>query len=596
MTRNLGLDALQAEYRTGNLTPRQLLLELRESALGAEDYNAWIHLLTEEELQPYLERLEACSPEDLPLYGVPFGIKDNIDLAGIPTTAACPAYAYLPEHNAFVVQRLLDAGAVPLGKTNLDQFATGLVGTRSPYGECKNVFNEEYISGGSSAGSAVATALGLVSFALGTDTAGSGRVPAAFNNLVGHKPTRGLLSNTGLVPACKTLDCISLFALNTDDAASLQEIVAQTDTEDAYSRSNPHHNRARYYRDELQAPFRFGVPDTLEFHGNSECESLFFQAVDTLCSLGGAPVEIPFTPFLEAARLLYEGPWVAERWLVARTVSSNDLLPVIGAVLEGAGEKSAGDCFQAQYALQEFKAICDRAMATVDFVLTPTTPTVFTRAELGKEPVKHNSTLGTYTNYVNLLDYAATAVPIGALSSGVHWGVTLVGPAFSDIRLLSYAGALHKRSCASQGATAYPLPDTAKGAQPLPADTVDVVVCGAHMTGMPLNWQLTERGASLADTTQSAADYRLYALPDGNRPALVHSAGSGEPIDLEVWRMPMAELGSFVANIPPPLAIGKVNLLDGRQLTGFVCEENGLGEAHDITSFGGWRQWLSRPA
>lgn len=593
MKHNLSLAALKAAYSSGSITPTVLLHRLREAAEATSDYNAWIHLLSEQELDGFLTKLKGKSADDLPLYGVPFAIKDNIDLAGIPTTAACEEFKYVPEVSAFVVQQLLNAGAIPLGKTNLDQFATGLVGVRSPYGEGKNVFNSDYVSGGSSAGSAIATGLGLVSFALGTDTAGSGRVPAAFNNLVGYKPTRGLLSNTGVVPACKSLDCVSVFTWNTDDAALIHDIVSQYDSTDCYARGNTALNRARYYTNQLPEKFRFAVPDTLTFFGNTEAEEIFKRSLNELKALGGEAVEINFQPFIDAAKLLYEGPWVAERWLATEQVSRDAMLPVIRTIVEGAEGKTAADAFNAQYQLQAYKKLCDAALADVEFLLIPTAPTAFTRAQLEQEPIKNNSILGTYTNFVNLLDYSAMAVPTGKLSSGVHWGVTFVGQAFEDIRLLGFAGALHKRMMQTSGATEFSLPTLQQTLSPANTKNVSVVVCGAHLTGMPLNWQLTERSARLVSQTRSSAKYQLYALPDGKRPAMVRNDNDGKAIEVEVWAMPVENFGSFVAGIPAPLGIGKVELENGEILPGFVCEHGGIQDAADITEFGGWRAWLA---
>lgn len=594
MQHNLSLAALRSSYQSGVLSVRQLWRDISEQADQQRDYNTWIYRLDEAEIEPYLARLEQASPASLPLYGVPFAIKDNIDLAAVTTTAACPYFAYTPTESASVVQLLIEAGALPIGKTNLDQFATGLVGTRSPYGEGKNAFNPEYMSGGSSAGSATATALGQVSFALGTDTAGSGRVPAAVNNLIGHKPTKGLLSTQGVVPACRTLDCVSVFALNCEDAAAIFDVAAQYDGSDAYSRLNHYANRSRYFNTDCSDGFRFGVPAQLDFQGNSETKALFVDAVEQLKLLGGEAVDIDFEPFLQAAKLLYEGPWVAERWLATECVEPSSMLPVIAEIIAGAEGSTAADAFSAQYKLAALKKVCDALIVGLDFVLTPTTPTVFSRQQIAADPIVNNSILGTYTNFMNLLDYSATAVPVGFLSSGTTWGVSLFGAAFDDIKLLGYAAQLHR---------CFDLPLAATGLQPEPVDTVsvtppltaiDIVVCGAHLQGQPLNWQLQERGASLQLSTVSSASYRLYALPDGKRPAMVRDECNGTAIAVEVWRMPASALGSFVAAIPAPLGIGKVELDDGRWLSGFICEAAGLDGAVDISSSGGWLNWLAQ--
>lgn len=591
----LTISSIKKAYSEKATSPRELILSLREQALLQADHNAWITLLSEDELAPYFENLNGKPIDELPLYGVPFAIKDNIDLAGVKTTAACPDFAYVAQQSAPVVAALIHAGAIPLGKTNLDQFATGLVGTRSPYGEGKNVFNSEYISGGSSAGSAIATALGQVAFALGTDTAGSGRVPAILNNLIGHKPTKGLLSTRGVVPACRTLDCVSIFTLHANDAAQVLEVAAQFDAADAYSRKNTYGNRKRYFGG-APSRFRFGVPDELDFFGNTETQALFEKSVAQLKQAGGTAVTIPFAPFIEAAKLLYEGPWVAERWLATQSVALDSMLPVIQTIIGNGNNGKASDAFAAQYRLAELKRTCDGIMATLDFVVAPTTPTAFSRQQIEQDPVKNNSILGTYTNFMNLLDYSATAVPVGFLSSGVGWGVTIFGAAFSDVKLLSFAHLLQRENAVKLGATVHAFDEPNVNALPAPAGTVDVVVCGAHLAGQPLNWQLTERGGELVVSTHTCTKYALYALPDGIRPALVKLNTQGHAIEVEVWRMPAAAFGSFVSAIPTPLGIGKVELADGRELPGFICDGYGLVGAKDVSHCGGWRAWLAEKA
>ncbi|GAA6135219.1 allophanate hydrolase [Oceaniserpentilla sp. 4NH20-0058] len=590
---NLNITALKKAYKNNDTTPKELIHKLHDQALTQKDYNAWITLLTKSQLDEYLKYLDSKNIDELPLYGVPFAIKDNIDLANVPTTAACPDFEYTPTANAFVVDQLIKAGAIPLGKTNLDQFATGLVGMRSPYGEGLNAFNTDYISGGSSAGSAVSTALGQVSFALGTDTAGSGRVPAALNNLVGHKPTKGLFSNTGLVPACLSLDCITVFALNTQDAALVTHIAGQYDIQDSYARQNQPDNLLRYFAPSLPKSFTFGVPSELEFNGNTETQALFEKTVSKLESLGGKKIEIDFTPFITAAKLLYEGPWVAERWIATKDVKRESMLPVIQTIIGSAEGKTAADAFSAQYKLQSYKKICDAQVDSVDFMLTPTCPTQFTREELRSEPIKYNSILGTYTNFMNLLDYSATNIPVGLTSSGVSWGVTLFSHAFTDMKMLSYGGALHQALDLPQGTSDFPLQKFEGAAVPTPKSHINVVVCGAHLEGFPLNWQLTERGATLVKKTQSSDCYQLYALPDGKRPAMIRNDTNGKAILVEVWSMPMEHFGSFVAGIPAPLGIGKVELSDGSWECGFISEGNIINNAVNVTEFGGWAAYLA---
>lgn len=438
---NLQISALRGQYLAGTLTPGALVEKL-DALIGTDDpRHIWIRRLTRVEMLAYAQKLEGRDPASLPLYGIPFAIKDNIDLAGIPTTAACPDYAYTPKNSATVVQKLIDAGAIPVGKTNLDQFATGLVGTRSPYGACRNSIDPDYISGGSSAGSAVSVALGMVSFSLGTDTAGSGRVPAAFNNLVGHKPTCGLLSTSGVVPACRTLDCVSIFALSAADAAAVLEVAQGYDAADPYSR------RAMTGSPAPGGRFRFGVPhdEQLEFFGNKETPGLFRAAEERLRSLGGEDVTIDFAPYLETARLLYEGPWVAERYAAIREfieTKPDALFPVTRQIIGGATKFSAADTYAALYRLKALQRRTESVWDDIDVLLTPTAGTIYTVAEVEAEPVRCNSNLGYYTNFMNLLDLSAVAVPAGFQSNRLPFGITICAPAFSDAMLLKLAASL----------------------------------------------------------------------------------------------------------------------------------------------------------
>lgn len=453
---NLQISHIRNLYLSGAMKPTDLVKQL-DTEIGNEDsLNIWIRRLTLDEMLSYAKNIEGKSIADLPLYGVPFAIKDNIDLAGIPTTAACPEYAYTPTTSATVVQRLIDAGAIPIGKTNLDQFATGLVGTRSPYGSCKNSFNPEYISGGSSAGSAVSVALGMVSFSLGTDTAGSGRVPASFNNLVGHKPTCGLLSTSGVVPACRTLDCVSIFALTAEDAAKVLESAQGFDAEDAYSRKaiDEVHTTA-------EKGFTFGVPkqDQLAFFDNTETPKLFKQAIEQLKALGGKAVEIDFEPFLETARLLYEGPWVAERYAAIREffeANPDAIFPVTKQIIGGATKFSAADTYLSQYKLKALQRKAEAVWNDIDVMVTPTCGTIYTIDEVNADPVRCNSNLGYYTNFMNLLDLSATAVPTGFQSDGMPFGITICAPAFKDMQLLTLAAKVQKVSAKPLGATGLP--------------------------------------------------------------------------------------------------------------------------------------------
>ena len=595
---NLTIAQLHQHYRDGDFTPQALCHHLLEQARQRSDDNTWIYLLSEDELQPYLEGLNDHSIDDLPLYGIPFSIKDNMDLAGIPTTAACKEYTYTPAEDAFVVQCLLEAGAIPLGKTNLDQFATGLVGTRSPYGATRNAFDPDYISGGSSSGSAVSVAQGLVTFSLGTDTAGSGRVPAAFNNILGFKTSRGLLSNTGVIPACRTLDCVALFATTTDDLEQLFDITAKYDADDAYSRSLDHVT-ARPSKPTVGNGFSFAVPQAaqLAFFGDAEYQQSFQNTIQQLKALGGTPQEIDFSPFLEAARLLYEGPWVTERYLATQPMIDEQpeaMLDVTREIISQGKDKLASDLFSAQYRLQACKQITDRILDDVDFLLTPTTGTHYTIEEVNNNPIQLNSNLGYYTNYMNLLDYASIAVPAGLTNNNMPFGVTLVSFAFTDKKLLAFANKLHHALPNKLGATSWPLPDTAMPDVNHPI-TIPLLVCGAHMQDLPLNHQLTDNQATFIEACKTAPHYKLLALPGGPpaRPGMIREQGDGYSIEAELWNIPLTQLGTFMQNIPHPLGLGKVELDDGRWVTGFICEGYIEGDAEDISSLGGWRAYLS---
>jgi allophanate hydrolase len=592
---DLSISNLRQRYIKGEITPTAVV-EYIAKATSEDPNRVWIHRLPVEKLREYAKALEGKDLAALPLYGVPFAIKDSIDLAGVPTTAACAAFAYTPKASALVVQRLIDAGAIPIGKTNLDQFATGLVGTRSPYGACRNSFNSAYISGGSSSGSAVAVALGYASFSLGTDTAGSGRVPAAFNNLIGHKPSLGLLSARGMVPACRSLDTISIFSLTGEDAQRVLAVAAQFDAGDPFSRPAEPHGF-----DFGAAPkFRFGVPraTSLHFFGNPESEKIFRGGVEELEELGGTAVEIDLRPFLDAAKLLYDGPWVAERYAAIREffdAHADELFPVTREIIGKSRNWLAVDAYAALYKLRELKRIADKVWNEVDVVVTPTAGTIYTIAELEANPIQLNSNLGYYTNFMNLLDYAATAVPTGFQTNGLPLGVTLFAPAHQDVPLLHLASKLQRACVNTAGATGRPLPEAGSALVPPPlSGQVKVAVCGAHLSGLPLNHQLLSRGGRLVAATHSAPHYKLYALPGGppHRPGMVRAEG-GKAIEVEVWELPAKEFGSFVAGIAGPLGIGTIELADGSKVQGFVCEAHAAAGATDITVHGGWRAWLA---
>jgi allophanate hydrolase len=587
---SLLISGLRTGYLANRFTPAEVMARVMDRADSAEQRHIWITRLSRDQVMGYVRALQSRSIEDLPLYGIPFVIKDNIDLAGVPTTAACPPFAYVPTRSATVVERLLEAGAIPLGKTNLDQFATGLVGTRSPHGACRNSFNGAYISGGSSSGSAVAVASGLASFSLGTDTAGSGRVPAAFNNLVGLKPSLGRVSTRGVVPACRSLDCVSIFALTARDAASVLDVAEGFDPEDPYAR--PVGNVAI-------PQLRFGVPrrEQLQFFGDSEYARLFHAAIARLESSGGTRVEIDFTPFLDAARLLYDGPWIAERYAAVggfMETHPEALFPVTAQVIAGGKKPSAVQAFEGEYRLKTLKRASESAWSQVDFIVTPTAGTIYSIAAVDADPIRLNATLGYYTNFMNLFDLAGVAVPAGFRSDGLPFGITLVGPWSSDRALLALADTVHRSSATTLGATNTPLSAASTEAPTLAGGYVALAVCGAHMEGLALNHQLRDRGGYFLRHARTSPNYRLFALPGGppHRPGLVRVPGGGAAIDLEVWALPTEHLGSFAAGIPAPLGIGMVELETGAVVCGFICEGYAASGATDITGFGGWRAYI----
>ena len=597
---NLTLAALKQQYQNGDLTPRVLMKVLRENALKYADHNLFIHLLDDSELEPYLSHLENSEPNSLPLWGVPFVIKDNIDLANIPTTAACKEFTYVPTESATVVKKLLEAGALPVGKSNLDQFATGLVGTRSPYGPCHNSFDFKMISGGSSSGSAVSLALNLCSFSLGTDTAGSGRVPAAFNNLIGLKPSKGLLSTKGVVPAVRSQDVVSIFALNSQDAYDVLQVSAVFDSEDEFSR----------HKSDLTPPVWntkpiIGVPDKASriFAGDTLAEENFEQVITTLHNLGFELKEVPFQAWLDTAKLLYGGAWVAERYVAVETFiqkHEQQMDPTVGAIIAGARNLSAADAYKGSYALQKAQRQTQLIWeeSGIDCMMTPTTPSIYSIEEVEKDPIGLNSILGTYTNFMNLLDYAAIAMPTGFRKDDLPTGVTFFAPAGSDSALLKLSDELHKEFVSTAGAKETTLPD-ANGLYFTDSETIPLAVVGAHLTGFPLNSQLIERGAKLIKTTKTAPKYQFYELSSRPilKPGLVKTSTQGASIELEVWAMPKQHLGSFLALIPSPLGLGKVELIDGSEVVGFICEPYGIEGATEITQTGGWRNWMQqRPA
>jgi allophanate hydrolase len=558
----------------------------RIEAYDAIQPQVWINRSPSAAVIDQARRIDArvAAGEILPLAGVPYAVKDNIDVADLPTTAGCPDFAYSPQRSATVVAALEAAGALMVGKTNLDQFATGLAGTRSPYGACGCVYNLDYISGGSSSGSAVAVAAGLVAFSLGTDTAGSGRVPAAINHLVGLKPTKGRWSTTGLTPACRTLDCITVFASTVAEAALIDEVVAGFDASDPYSRTEP------AQRDEAPAS-AVGVPlpAQLQFFGDVESEILFAKAVARLKGLDMEVVEVDIAPLLAAAQLLYSGPWIAERAAAVEDLLRSNpaaIHPVVRGILQSGLQVTGVEAFKGQYALKDYEREAEALWRAVGAIMLPTTPTVYQIAEVPAEPLALNSNLGLYTNFVNLLDMSAIALPAGFRDNGTGFGVTLIGPAFFDKDLQILARRL-------EAMAAFDPPPLDLNIRP--AETVKLAVVGAHLAGMPLHWQLATRNARLVGQTRTAAAYKLYAMAHCSppKPALVHVGTAGSAIEIEVYELPLATFGSFVAEVAAPLAIGAVTLADGSEVKGFVAEPRALEGAQDITIHGGWRAYLT---
>jgi len=591
----------QRAYREG-ASPRSLLFALAARLRRDSPAEAWITRTDDDGLAAQIGALEArlakypdraAALAAMPLLGVPFAVKDNIDVLGLPTTAACPAFEREVWAHASAVAQLVDAGAVCVGKTNLDQFATGLVGARSPHGRPSSTFAADRISGGSSSGSAVVVSRGDVPFALGTDTAGSGRVPAGFNNIVGLKPTPGRVSSAGVLPACRSIDCVSVLALTVADAAQVLAVIEGADTADAYSAfvAGP----AR-----LSAALRVGVPREPLTAGDIGYAAAFDRAVAQLEALGHRVVPIAFAPLHAVAELLYGGPWVAERHAVVQTLLDRDptaLDPTVRRVIERAREFSATDTFRAQYALREAQRDSTALWQQVDLLMVPTAPTHPTHAAIDFDPLGANALLGTYTNFVNLLGWCALALPAGFADHGLPFGVTFIAPGAADAALARFGQQWEAQVQLPLGATGRPFAATADAAAPWPASaaTLPIAVVGAHLAGLPLNGQLTERGATLREVTSTAPYYRLFALPNTTppKPGLLRVADGGASIAIEVWDVPITAVGSFLALIPPPLGLGSLELTDGRHVHGFVCEAHALAGARDVTEFGGWRAFLA---
>ncbi|WP_426616286.1 allophanate hydrolase [Bradyrhizobium sp. McL0616] len=590
--------AIVAAHRAGTLTPAQTVARTYQRIRDHNDPAIFISLRDETDAITEAEKLAAREDaSNLPLYGVPVAVKDNIDALGFPTTAACPAFSYTPTHDSTAVQRLRAAGAIIIGKTNLDQFATGLVGVRSPYGIPRNSIREDLIPGGSSSGSATAVGAGLVPLSLGTDTAGSGRVPAMLNNIVGLKPSLGMISTAGLVPACRTLDCISVFALTVDDAALALSVMAGPDQADPFSRDRPLGAMTPF-----PANLRLGVPRNgqLIFFGDKKSEAAYGEALKRWTALGAELVEFDLEPFYETARLLYEGPWVAERYLVIKNLlasAPDSIHPVTREITAAGARLTAAETFSALYRLQGLRKIVERTFANIDALVLPTAPTAYTTAQVLANPIELNSRLGTYTNFVNLLDLCGLALPAAMRVDGIPFGITLLAPAGRDALLASIGRVFHadtKLSVGAKGTAQAPL-------APLPAssgDEIPIAVVGAHLSGMALNGELKALSAKLIEATRTAPDYKLYALQTTPpKPGMLRvEAGKGASIELEIWSLSSSAFGKFVNAIPAPMAIGTIRLADGRSVKGFLVEPEVLGEARDITSYGGWRKFMAEAA
>jgi allophanate hydrolase len=587
--------AIVAAHRAGQLSPVQTVARSYQRIRDHADHAIFISLRNEKDALAEAEGLRAKDAAALPLYGVPVAVKDNIDVLGLPTTAACPAFSYMPTHDSTAVERLRAAGAIIIGKTNLDQFATGLVGVRSPYGIPKNPLNGDLIPGGSSSGSAVAVSAGLVPLALGTDTAGSGRVPAMLNNIVGLKPSLGMVSTAGVTPACRTLDCVSVFSLTVDDAVTALAAMTAPDGADPFSRDRP-------LGDVTPPPahLRLGVPRNgqLIFFGDKASEAAYGDAVKRWAALGATLVEFDMEPFYETARLLYEGPWVAERYLVIRDLlasSPDSIHPVTREITIAGARLTAAETFSALYRLQALRKVAERAFANMDAIVLPTAPTTYTTAQVLANPIELNSRLGTYTNFVNLLDLCGLALPAAMRPDGIPFGITLLAPAGKDALLASIGRVFHADTRLPIGAKDLAQPPLARLAARADANDIAIAVVGAHLSGMALNGELTALGGQLLETAVTAPDYKLYALGTmPPKPGMLRvEAGKGSAVELEVWALAASAFGKFVAAVPQPLSIGTIRLADGRSVKGFLVEAAALDGALDISSFGGWRAYMA---
>ncbi|MBO0660980.1 allophanate hydrolase [Jiella sp. MQZ9-1] len=585
----LDFASLRALYAAG-ISPADVM-EAVTARMETGDPAAFIARVPLETLRAAAEALMARAPDpaSLPLWGLPFAVKDNIDVAGLATTAGCPDYAYQPAANATVVERLIAAGAICVGKTNLDQFATGLNGSRSPYGAPRCVFDAAYVSGGSSSGSAVAVASGCAAFALGTDTAGSGRVPAAFNNIVGIKPSPGRIAATGVVPACRSVDVVTILAASVADGVAARQVAEGFDPTDAYSR--------RFSAAALPGALRLGVPgeDEREFYGNDAYAALYEAAIVRAAALGATIVPFDYRPFREAAALLYEGPWVAERLAAIETFldeKPGSIEPTVRRIIEGARGMSAVETFRGAYRLEALRREAEAEWAKVDALLLPTSPDIQTVEAMQADPIALNARFGRFTNFANLFGCAAIAVPAGFTATGLPFGVQLVAPRDSDDALAEFAEKLHAAAgCGAGKARDIALPTMPQIEAP---GRIAIAVVGAHLAGMPLNHELTDRGGIFVKADRTAPHYRFYALDTvPPKPGLAREPGfAGPGIAVEIWSLEPAAFAAFVAAIPQPLSIGQVTLAGNDCVCGFLCEPAGLTGACEITHFEGWRAYL----
>lgn len=564
----LTIEKLKKGYRSGAFTVQEILAQVRETMEETKQYNIWIHVLTEEEQKPYVDALMKMDPAVTPLWGVPFAIKDNIDLADVPSTAACKEFEYVPEKSAFIVERLIKAGAIPVGKTNMDQFATGLVGTRSPYGETHNAYREELISGGSSSGSAVSVALGMAAFSLGTDTAGSGRVPAMLNNLVGLKPSVGSWSARGVVPACESIDCPSVFANTIEDAALVNEILHAEDKEYRYSKA--------FAPIEKKQPKTVYVPmEEPTFYGDfaEQYREGFHKAISHMEKLGYTVKPYDTKRLSEAALLLYGGPYVTERYAGLKDFileHEDAFFPVTRTIICGGTQDDwkAADLFNAMHTMAEIKKETHNALKDSVLIL-PTSGGTFTREQVDADPIATNSKMGLYTNHCNLLDLCAIAIPSDFLEENLPFGFTAFAISGEDGMLETFAETYINSK---------------------KQETMTIAVCGLHMRGFALEHQLTDLDATYLKTVKSAACYRMYELDTTPaKPGMIMDKTNGKALEMELWSIPVSKVGAFLAQIPAPLGLGKIRLEDGTSTTGFICEPYAVAGAKDITDCGGWR-------